>query len=255
MRNLTSGNRGTRRIAVTLRVHRELLWMDYLRRRTAMPENVDRNFLECLRPSIDGAVDTIGRFDPIDLAGAQLGVNGRASVTKFHRQGVAAEDNRYAMPGVAVPRASLAGREAHASNQRRSASVQDFLVNDANPYRRLTRSAAYRGRNSCQVRAGRRMFPHPHHTSQVLTLHPFSGAYRKSIRQLPRSFLDLAQTPSIIDPCFVAPTNRHVHRRQRTRAAQGPDQQELRSWNSGFPLRRIPPSGAARGARHSRIAR
>jgi hypothetical protein len=109
--------------------------MDYLRRRTAMPENVDRNFLECLLPGIDCAVDTIGRFDPIDLAGAQLGVNGRASVTKFHRQGVAAEHHRYSMPRVAMPRGSLAGREAHPSNQRCSMVVQDFLEQGLDRFR------------------------------------------------------------------------------------------------------------------------
>jgi hypothetical protein len=135
MRDLTSESRRTRRIAVTLRVHRELLCVDYLRRRIGMPEKVDRDFLEYLFAGIDGAVGTIGRFDPIDLSGRQLCANGRASVAKFDRQGVATENDGYAMPGVAVPRGSLAGRKAQPSNQRRSVVIQDFLEHGVDPFR------------------------------------------------------------------------------------------------------------------------
>jgi hypothetical protein len=114
--------------------------MDYLRRGIGMPEKIDRNFLEYLLTGIDGAVDAIRRFDPIDLSRAQLGVNGRASIAKFDRQGVPAEHNRNPVPWVAVPRRSLAGRKAHPSNQRRSVAMQDFLEQGLDRFRGPVRS-------------------------------------------------------------------------------------------------------------------
>jgi|HubBroStandDraft_1064217.scaffolds.fasta_scaffold67701_2 hypothetical protein len=116
--------------------------MDYLRRGIGMPEKVDRDFLEYLLPGIDGAVDTIRRFDPIHLAGRQLGVNARASIAKFDRQGVPTEHNRNPVPWVAVPRRSLAGRKAHPSNQRLSVPMQDFLEQGVDRFRGPVRGDA-----------------------------------------------------------------------------------------------------------------
>lgn len=60
----------------------------------------DGNFLVYSLADIDCAMDVIGRFVPIDLPGYDSDVVARVSVSEFDPQGMAAEDDRYAMPWV-----------------------------------------------------------------------------------------------------------------------------------------------------------
>ena len=64
----------------------------------------DGNFLVYSLADIDCAMDVIGRFVPIDLPGYDSDVVARVSVSEFDPQGMAAEDDRYAMPWVTMPR-------------------------------------------------------------------------------------------------------------------------------------------------------
>jgi hypothetical protein len=98
-----------------------------LRDGIGMFEKEDSNFLVDSLADIHCTMDAIGRFVPINLSGCEFDVVARSSVTIFESQRIAAEDDRYAMARITVPRRALAGRETHPSNQRRPASVENFL--------------------------------------------------------------------------------------------------------------------------------
>jgi hypothetical protein len=125
----------------------------------------DGNFLVYSLADIDCAMDMIGRFVPIDLPGCDFDVVARVSVSEFDPQGIAAEDDRYAMAWVTMPRRAHAGCETQASNQRCSSSVEDFLGHSLDPSR--------------------------HRTNQDLAAQPISGCLHFDSRGMSRNTLPL----------------------------------------------------------------
>jgi len=103
-----------------------------------MFEKEDGNFLVNSLADIHCPMDVIGWLVPINLSGREFDVVARLCVTVFDPQGIAAEDDRYAMARVTVPRSALAGCETQPSNQRCPASVEDFLGHSLDSSRGLT---------------------------------------------------------------------------------------------------------------------
>jgi hypothetical protein len=103
-----------------------------------MFEKEDGNFLVDSLADIHCTMDVIGRLVPINLSRCESDVVARVSVTVLDPQGIAAEDDRYAMAWVTVPRRALAGCETHPSNQRCSSSVEDLLGHNLDPSCGLT---------------------------------------------------------------------------------------------------------------------
>ena len=92
-----------------------------------MVKKEDGDLLVDLPANVDGTMDAIGRLLPMCLAWGDCNVLGLVPILVFDMQRVATQDHGDPVEGVAMPRCSLAGREAQPSNQVVSAMVKHLL--------------------------------------------------------------------------------------------------------------------------------
>jgi hypothetical protein len=77
---------------------------------------------------VHGAMHSIARLDPIDLADFELPRHRCGAIAKFDMQQVSAQHYCYAMKGVVVPRRGFSGREPLAAHKTVSAMMENLLI-------------------------------------------------------------------------------------------------------------------------------
>lgn len=90
-------------------------------------EEKSDDLFEGLLADVHGAVDAIGRLDPIHFADRNVPGLRFPAIAELDAEQVAAEDHGYAMKRVAMPRRGFAGRQPLPANENVSTMVQGLL--------------------------------------------------------------------------------------------------------------------------------
>ena len=113
----------------------ELRLLSFGRLRHAI-RSIDKEYCDLLvdlPPDIDGAVDAVAWFFPLDLPRDNVNALRVAPITKFDREFVTRNDDRHSVERVAMPRHRFAGGEPQPAHLR-CIPLEEHLVGHKNKY-------------------------------------------------------------------------------------------------------------------------